>query len=247
MLQTWMKLTWVDFKLFFRSFIVVFFTFAFPVLNVVLFGVIYGNDPSPIFGGMGSVDVMIPGYIAALVIGSIGFMNLPIEIATRRQMGILRRLRTSPLHPLAVIGAQIGIQVFVAVLSAVLLIVTGKIVFDAVVPTFSWVLAAAFLLSCMSLFAFTIMLSNFFRNIDAVRAVFMALFFPMMFISGGTLPLEFMPETVQTVSKFLPLTYIVTLIKDAYFDQQFQVTALVVLSIMLVVCTVVAVLTFRWE
>ena len=59
----------------------------------------YGNQPAAIFGGHGSVDVTMPGYIAALVIGTTGFMSLPMELAAHRQLGVLRRLRATPLPP----------------------------------------------------------------------------------------------------------------------------------------------------
>lgn len=246
-MTAWLKLSWVDLKLFFRSPIVVFFTFAFPVLNVFLFGSMYGNEPSPMFGGFGAIDVMIPGYIAALVIGATAFMNLPLEITGRRQMGVLRRLRTSPLHPLAVIGSQVVIGLFTAALSAVLLVVTGKLVFDAVVPQFSLALVVAFMLGCLSMFSFAIMLSNFIRNMAAARAVFMALFFPMMFLSGGTLPLQFLPKIIQDFSKFLPLTYVVNLVNEAYLNQNLLINPLLILSIILVISVGLGVVFFRWE
>ncbi len=246
-MKSWLKLSWVDFKLFFRSAIVVFFTFAFPVLNVFLFGSMYGNEPSPMFGGLGAADVMIPGYMAALVIGSSAFMNLPLEITARRQMGVLRRLRTSPIPPLAVIGSQVMIALFTTVLSAVLLILTGWLTFGAKLPSLTFGLIFAFLLSCLSLYALTMMISNFISNVTAARAVFMAIFFPMMFISGGTIPLQFLPGTIQKIAEFLPLTYVVNLVQAAYFQQTLPQTAIFVLSGILVVCTVIGSRSFRWE
>ncbi len=60
-MQAFVKMVWIDLKLFSRNWVAAFFTLAFPVLNMFLFGTMYGNQPAAYFGGHGSVDVMIPG------------------------------------------------------------------------------------------------------------------------------------------------------------------------------------------
>jgi ABC-2 type transport system permease protein len=71
------KLTLIDIKLYLRNFVSLFFTLVFPLLMLFLFGSMYGNEPSPFFGGHGSMDVTIPGYIATIIIGTTAFMSLP--------------------------------------------------------------------------------------------------------------------------------------------------------------------------
>lgn len=246
-MKSWLKLTWVDFKLINRNLVVVFFTFAFPVLNVLLFGTMYGNQPTPIFGGRGSADIMTPGYMAALVIGSSAFMNLPLEMAARRQMGVLRRFRASPLHPLAVIGAQVVVGILTILLSAALLLATSRLAFGAMLPVNPLALVAAMIISSLSLYALSMLMSNLFRSIATTRAVFMAFYFPMMFISGGSLPMQFLPKAVQQISHFLPLTYVVDLCKSVYLDGRWDLTALAVLGAILVLAGGLSVRFFRWE
>jgi ABC-2 type transport system permease protein len=242
----WM-MTQTDLKLFGRSPVELFFTFAFPLLNILLFGSMYGNEPSPYFGGRGSADVMIPGYIAALVIGTTAFMNLPLEMAARRQFGVLRRFRASPVHPLVVVGSQVVLGLIMAAFSSILMILVGHFVFGAALPANPLTFSLGFLFACLSLYALTLLLSNLVRTAAAARAVFMALFFPMMFISGGTLPLQFLPAAVGKIAQWLPLTYTVNLIRDLYFNAGWNLAAVGVLSVMLVVCSVLGVRFFRWE
>lgn len=246
-MKSWLKLTWVDFKLINRSAVVVFFTFAFPILNMLLFGSMYGNQPTPIFGGRGSADIMTPGYLAALVIGTSAFMNLPLEMAARRQMGVLHRFRASPLHPLAVIGAQVVVGILTILLSAALLMATGRLAFGAMLPVAPLALVAAMILSSLSLYALSMLMSNLFRSIATTRAVFMAFYFPMMFISGGSLPMQFLPKAVQQISHFLPLTYVVDLCKSVFLDGRWDLTALAVLGAILVLAGGLSVRFFRWE
>lgn len=246
-MNAWMKLTWTDVKLLARSLIVVFFTFVFPIINVLMFGSMFGNETDLAWTGRSVADVMVPGYIAALVIGSTAFMNIPLEIASRRQTGVLRRLRASPLHPMAVIGSQVAVGLLSGGLGAVLLVATGALVFDAMLPVDALSILVAFLLTSLSLYALAIMAANFFRNVNSARAVFMAVFFPMMFLSGGTLPLQFLPETIQKISRFLPLTYAVDLFKAAYLDGKIDLTAAAVLGGILLVSVALGVRFFKWE
>jgi ABC-2 type transport system permease protein len=246
-MQAFGKMVWVDLKLFTRNWVAAFFTLAFPVLNMFLFGAMYGNQPSQYFGGHGSVDVMIPGYIAAVVIGTTGFMNLPLELAARRQFGVLRRLRASPLHPWVVLASQVAVNLLASLLGGALLVLVGVTVYKAVLPSNPAPILLGFLFSAISLYTLSFTIASLVRSVSAARAICMSLFFPMMFLSGGTLPLQFMPASIQRIAEFLPLTYVVNLLKDLYLSNSWNVTALLVLGGMLVVCTLLAVRLFRWE
>jgi len=84
------RLTLVNLKLYLREPISTFFTLAFPPLCVVLFGAMYGNEPTPLLGGHGSMDVSMPGY-TAMILGTVGLMGVPITISGYRETGVLRR------------------------------------------------------------------------------------------------------------------------------------------------------------
>jgi ABC-2 type transport system permease protein len=77
----------------------------------------------------------------------------------------------------------------------------------------------------------------------------MVIFFPMMFLSGAGLPLQLLPETLQKVSNFLPLTYVVRLIQGIWFGETWSslwVSALVLVGMILVGAGLAA-RFFRWE
>lgn len=246
-MTAFLQMTWVDLKLFLRNYISTFFTLAFPVLMLLVFGAMYGNDPSPLFGGFGGMDVTVPGYIAALIIGTAGFMNLPLELASRREQGILRRFRATPLNPLVLLGAQMLVNLLTVVAGTLLLGLVGVIVFDLRLPESIPAVLLGMVFSCISLFSVSFLLASLLRTTAAARAVCMALFYPMMFLSGGTMPRELMPDILQRISDFLPLTYIVNLLKDLWFGRGWNLTALVVLSMMLLIGLLVSLKLFRWE
>ena len=240
-------LTWIDVKLSLRNFIATFFTFAFPVLMLFLFGGMYGNAPHSMFDGYGAMDAAIPGYIVALVIGSTGIMSLPIELAGRREKGILRRFRATPLSPASVLASQVLTNLLFAVLGAIVLIVAGSLAWHVRLPARPALLAPAFLLCCMSQYSLGFLIASLVRPVRAVLAVSMAILYPMMFLSGGTIPIQFLPKPIQDISLFLPMTWTVRLLKDLWFDAGWNMAATAVLSGVAAACTLVSVRFFKWE
>src|SRR5512136_369966 len=105
-MQSLLKMTWMEAKLFLREPMSAFFTLVFPLIYLFLFGIISGNEPTPQFGGQKTIDASIPG-LAAVIICITGLMSTTMTMATYREKGILRRLRTTPVSPLVVLGAQV--------------------------------------------------------------------------------------------------------------------------------------------
>lgn len=92
------KLTLMEAKLFLREPFAAFFTLAFPLMMLFIFGSIYGNEPTPFFNGRGSVDVSVPRYMA-MIIASVGMLSIAITLSVYRERGVLRRYRATPLRP----------------------------------------------------------------------------------------------------------------------------------------------------
>src|SRR5680860_1394852 len=93
------ELTAMDLRLYLREPIAAFFTLAFPPLLLVLFGAIYGNEPATMFEGRGAMDVSLPAY-TALILGTVAFLGIPINVSSNRETGVLRRYRAAgvPQH-----------------------------------------------------------------------------------------------------------------------------------------------------
>lgn len=242
-----LKLTFIDFKLYLRNGIAAFFTLVFPLLMMLLFGSMYGNTPTPFMGGHGTVEMMVPGYMAAMVIGTTGLLSLPMDLAARRQSGVLRRMRAAPVQPALVLGSQLLVNLVVSLLSAAVLVITAMVVFHMKLTSNLLPLLLGFVISCASMYALGFVIASLVRSASAARAVSMAVFYPMMFLCGGTIPLVFMPDVIKTASKFIPLTYSVNLLQDLWFGEGWNPTNLLVLAGVLVVGMLISLRTFRWE
>jgi ABC-2 type transport system permease protein len=242
------KYTWTEIKLFLREPVGAFFTLVFPLMMLFLFGAIYGNDPSPYFNGYGTIDVSVPAY-TAMIISTTGIMGLSITMSTYREKGILRRLRVTPIRPLVILFAQIVVLFLMTLTGMLLLILAGKIVYNLRFDGNAFHVAFAFVLSSLSFYSLGFVLAAVMPNARTAQVVGMVIFYPMLFLSGAGMPLELLPDRVRQISKFLPLTHVVTLLRGLWIGNVWSqhYTEVIVLSCLLVAGILVSVKTFRWE
>lgn len=245
-MKSFIKLTAINFKLFTREPAAFFFTLVFPALVLVLFGFIFGNDPDPAYGGFGYIDASVPG-LTALVIGTVALMSIPVTTATAREQKILRRYQASPMPPSAYLAADTVVNFALALAGMFLLIVIATVGFDLRFGGNWLAILGGFIISGIGFMSVGYIIASLAPTARIAQVVGQALFFPMLFLSGSTLPREIMPEGVITVSEFLPLTHVVTLLQDLWFGNGWNTTSVIVLLVMAAIGTLIASRTFRWE
>nr|HID12199.1 ABC transporter permease [Anaerolineae bacterium] len=242
------KLTFTQAKLYLREPLGAFFTLFFAPLMLILFGFIWGNDPDPYFGGRGTIDVSVPAYMG-LIIATVGLMSVPIATSAQRESGVLRRYRATPLRPATYLVADVLVYFVMTILGILLLILVGKIGYDVRFEGSLISVMAGLCLGASAFFGLGYVLAGLAPTARVAQVVGMVVFYPMIFLSGATIPLEVMPETVRNVARFIPLTHVVTLLKGLWFGEPWgeHLTEVTVLVGMLVAGVVVAARTFRWE
>jgi ABC-2 type transport system permease protein len=247
-MKSLLKMTWMEAKLFLREPVGAFFTLAFPLMMLFLFGSIYGNEPTPMFGGRGTIDISVPSY-TAMIVATTGLMGLTITMATYRENGVLRRLRTTPISPLVILFAQVIVLFLMTTLGMALLIIAGKLVYHMRFEGNALSVLAGFTLSSLSFFAIGFVLAGLMPNARTAQVVGMVILYPMLFLSGAGFPRELLPEAIKKVSTFLPLTYVVDLLRGLWIGESWgqHITAVIVLAAVLVVGALISVKTFRWE
>jgi ABC-2 type transport system permease protein len=243
-----LKLTWMEAKLFWREPQALFFTLIFPLLLLFVYGGIYGNKPKAVFGGFGHVDVSVPSY-TAMIIATSGLISTSVIMATYREQKILRRFKATPLSPLVLLTADVIVIFFMTTLGMMLLIAAAKLVFGLRFSGNVLSFASAFIISCVSFFSLGFILAGLIRTARTAQIVSMSLFFPMILLSGATVPLEIMPQTIRTYAKFFPLTYVVRFLKGLWFGRAWSehLTEITVLAVMFVAGLLISAKTFRWD
>ena len=240
------NITWTEFKLKVREPVGTFFTLVFPLLILLLFGTIYGNEPSDFLGGRGSIDNSVPGYIA-MIIGTTGMIGLPIALSVYREQGVLRRFRAAPVTPALVLGSQVTVNLIITLIGTSFLVIAGVLVYDLTLPVAPLAAILAVVISGLSFLSVGFVLASLAPNAVAAQAIGMALYFPMMFLSGAALPSQLLPDGLVSFSRFLPLTHVVHLLQDLWYGDGWNLASLTVLVGMTIVSIFISMRAFRWE
>ncbi|HTX91868.1 MAG TPA: ABC transporter permease [Anaerolineales bacterium] len=248
-MKSLLKMTWMEAKLFLREPVSAFFTLIFPLVMLFIFGSIYGTQPVPgTDSTQGAIGTLIPAF-TAMIIGMTGLMPVTITLATYRENGILRRLRTTPVSPLVVMAAQVVVVFVMTGLGVLLLAVAGKVVYHVRFDGNVFSMLGGFTLCSLSFFGIGFILAGVMPNARTAQILAMVLLYPMLILSGAAWPRELMPATVARLSAFLPLTYVVNLLRGLWIGESWgsHLLDVAVLAGMLLLGIVVSVRTFRWE
>ncbi len=242
------QLVLASMRLYLREPITAFFTLAFPPLLVLLFGAMYGNDPSSLFGGRGSMDVSMPAY-TALVVGAVGLMTIPTATSAQREQGVLRRYRATPMSPMAYILADVTTNLIMTVLGMACLVLAGRLIYHVHFEGSLLSYGAALLLGSLAMFSVGYLIAALAKNARMAQVIAMAVFYPMMFLSGAGMPIELLPETLRKVSLALPLTYTARLLRGMWFGEPWRghLLEVGVLSGILVLAAALSARFFKWE
>jgi len=232
-------------KLLFREPIYWLVVILLPTAILVIFASMFGpSKPDPALGGLRFVDVFVPSLVV-ISVATLGIQTLPIRLATYREKGILRRLSTTPAHPLRLLMAQFVVYALTAIVGLVLLVVVANLFFDVPWPQQPLVYVAAFLLGMTSLFAIGLLLAAVAPSSRVATAVAIPVFFMVMLLGGVYLPRVFLPEFLVSIGDFTPPG--VQGLQDAWLGTAPQLLPLVGLAAITVIFGAIAVRAFRWE
>jgi len=235
----------VEAKLIFREPITWLAAITLPTVILLIFGSIFGpSKPDPALGGLRFIDVYVPSLVV-ITVGTLGIQTLPIRLATYREKGVLRRLSTTPAHPLRLLMAQLVIYMVCAVVALVLLVFVANLAFGVPLPGQPVYYVATFLLGMGSLFAIGLLVAAVAPSSRAATAVAIPMFFVVMFLGGVYLPRVFLPDILVQIGDFTPPG--VQGLQDAWLGTAPQLPPLVGMAVLTVVAGALAVRLFRWE
>ena len=233
-------------RLFWRSRELAFFTFALPIILYFLLGSVYGDDEVDGIAGAEYLLAGMLGYGAA----STAFAGLAIMLVVRREAGILKRLRATPLPSPTYLAAVLTSITLTFALEAVAMIAIGHFGFDTDLPARFFSLAVALLLGTASFAALGVGLSGLVRSAEGASAVVNAIYLPVSFISGAFFSPESFPAFLEAIANVLPLTYFIELVRDVMLhDSRIwdEPTAVAVVAVWGAGGLVAALRVFRWE
>ena len=237
-------------KVFWRTPIAAFFTIVFPLMLLVLFTAIFGNEEVEGLG-ITTAQYFTPG-LAVFAAVSATYTNLAIGTAIARDNGILKRVRGTPIPPWAYISGRVVSAVYLAFLAVVLMMAAGVVFYG--VQIIGRTLPAAVLTFVVGVGCFAalgMLVAAIAPNGDATPAITNGTLLPVAFISNIFFPIEDPPRWMEIAGNFFPLKAFAEAFR-AVFDptlsgNQFHWAQIGYMLLWGVVAGLLAVRFFRWE
>jgi ABC-2 type transport system permease protein len=221
------------------------FVFLFPLLLFTLLTALYNGE---IYGKPASWALLagMLGYGAA----NTAFAGLALIIVARREMGILKRVRSTPLPAATYLAAVITSILIVFALQALALFTIGSLLESTPWPSNAVSLAAALLLGTTAFAGLGLAISSVIRSVEGSSAVINIVLLPMAFLSGSFGPTTDYPQFLRAIGDVLPLKYLVDAVNAIYLHGKQlwdEPTAVAVLAAWGAFGIAVAMRKFRWE
>ncbi|MCQ3936556.1 MAG: hypothetical protein DPW18_05845 [Chloroflexi bacterium] len=239
-MKRFLILTKAIFLMHLRNGFVLFWNFAFPVLLMLIYGVVMSQY----------MDYMTPGVIVlnALSFGLVGSSNMMLEM---REKSVLRRLQASPLPAGQLIGSYLLVNLLIGILQSTLIIIAGVLLYKVPVSALSLALAYPMILAGLLAFmALGGIISGVAAKAGTATAVGMTIYSSLMFISDMVFPLDMLPDWLRNIVPYLPAYPVVQLVRSALLEATLDpnwLSHLFLLAAYGIGATFIAAKLFRWE
>ncbi len=244
-----MRLFWHQLKteqrVFWRNREAAIFIFVFPLMLFMLLGAVYSGT----IDGHPAADVLLAGmfgYGAA----NTAFAGIAIQLVIRRELGVLKRLRSTPLPAATYLSAALASTLVVFVLQTVVLFALGRVVYGSHVPDRFGSLVLVILIGAAGFSGIGLATAALIRSAEGSSAVVNVILLPMAFLSGSFGPTRRYPEVLQAIGDVLPLTYFIGIVRAVYLEGEHvwsEPGAIAVVLAWGLAGVLVAARRFRWE
>ncbi|MGN0482269.1 MAG: ABC transporter permease [Lachnospiraceae bacterium] len=237
----------IEQKLFFRSGDVFVFNLCMPVAVLIMIALIAGNKAA----GSSGMTYLQSAFASLIAVGICcsAFMSIPIVLVDYRDKKILKHFYCSPCSPVWILAADTICSFVMAAISALLVSVVSVVCFGYRMQGNILAFVGAWILTLAAMFSIGLLIASLCKTVKIMNAVTSMVYFPMLFLSGATIPYELFPKGLQHVADVLPLTQGIKLMKALSMGKTMEgmYGSIVLLLVITAVCSIVSVVTFRWE
>ncbi|MCC6222883.1 MAG: ABC transporter permease [Thermoleophilia bacterium] len=233
-------------RLFWRSRESAVFTFAMPLALLGLLGAVYGDRE---IDGVDGATYLLAGMLGYGIVAT-AFAGLAIHLVIRRESGVLKRVRGTPLPAGTYLAAVIASTTLVIALQAGAQLLIARLALGAELTLAGGGFALAVLLGTLSFAALGLALTAAVPSAEGSSAVVTAVYLPMVFISGAFFSVERLPGFLEAIAGVLPLTYLLEFLRASLVDGEGIESAWTPIAVLLLwgaLGVAVAARCFRWE
>ena len=232
-------------RIFWRSREAAVFVFLLPVLLFVLLASVYSGTED----GHPAASYLLVGLLGYGVANT-AFGGLAIFLVLRREAGILKRLRSTPLPAAAYLVAVITSMLIVFALQSAVILAIGRLLLDAESPERWGSLVVALLIGAAAFAALGVGAAALIRSGEGASPMVNVVILPMAFLSGSFGSEQDYPTILRLIGEALPLKYFIDLVGAIYLDGEpvwSRPLELAVVAVWGLVGVAVAARRFGWE
>jgi ABC-2 type transport system permease protein len=196
-----------DQKTFWRNPASVFFTVLLPVMFLLIFATIFGNDRIEELGDIKTTTYYVPAIVTLAVV-SATMQSLAISLTVDRENGLLKRTRGTPLPSSVFIAGRVGNAIVVSVLSLAVVAAIGRVIYDVAIP---WdrlpAVLVALVVGAASFCCLGFALTAAIPSEDAAAPMTNFALLPLYFLSGVFIPESEIPSGVLQFADLFPIRH----------------------------------------
>jgi ABC-2 type transport system permease protein len=223
-----------------RNGAVLFWNFAFPVLLMLIYGVVM--QPY--------MTYLTPGVIVLNAL-SFGLVSSSTMILEMRQAGVLRRLQATPLPAGQLVGSYLLVNVLIGILQSTVILLAGVLLYQVPISPLSLLLAYPMILAGLLAFmALGGVISGVAAKAGTATAVGMTIYFLLMFISDMIFPMDMLPDWLLKIVPYLPAYPVAQLVRSAMLETILHpnwINHMLLLAGYGIIGMLIAAKLFRWE
>lgn len=244
-MRSFVKLTRIEGRLLLRDPMTLFIGLLMPAALLIGLGAVpVLRGASEEFGGGRFIDYYAPSLLV-MSVSVIGLTSMPSVVATYRERGILRRMQTTPVHPATLLAAQLTVSLAASLISALLIIVAGRLVYDVPLPEHPLGFAVAFVLGMAAVYSLGLLVAAIAPNGRAATGMAMVLFMAVMFFGGVYLPRFMLPDVIARIGDYVPPS--VQTLLDSWNGTAPSALPLVIMGATALVFGMLGARVFKWE
>ncbi len=198
---------------------------------------------------LSAFDYVFAGLLGFTIL-SLGIFGLANQMPAEKKTGAFRRLRASPIRASQLIFANMAYYLLIGILSVVMMFLVATFVFDFTMRGDWLFLSIVILLGIIMMFGFGLAIGGWAKNETQSAALTQIVALPLMFLSGVFFPRFLMPEWLQGITGYLPLTPIIDSMRLIMTEAKTLLDLgpeLLLIGIWIVVVYAIAVRVFRWD
>ena len=237
-------------KAFWRNPSRAFFTFAFPLMFLVIFTALLGNSTVHIGHQSITTSTYYVSAMAAFGLITACYSNIAMTMTFQRESGILKRIHGTPLPSTAFLGARVVHALLMGILLVVITAGFGALFYDVTIPSGLTLLRFLVMLvvGAMAFCALGLAVSGFVPNADAAPAVVNASILPLLFLSGIFVAFgNSTPDWIIWIARVFPVRHFAVGLQAGFLGTTFHWSDVLVVAAWGVGGLLIAMRFFRWE